>query len=191
MGEFEPKFQKPFERRGIPSYSDQEVKADKDNYICQNIPVKTTAVRFCGSVMLGVSNHDGYNYDQVLNTHDGINPEEEGLKTADEHVAEIDTSKSWCQLLFEDCTGDYPYDRLELINGLQANSIMRTDELYHPPSLSPCRNKILQENHASSSGNLVDQACPQSVHFDSTYLDSLIEMSYDPLSHRLEQIIGI
>jgi hypothetical protein len=175
MGEFEPKFQKPFKRRGIPSYSDEEVKADKDNYICENIYVKTTAVKFRGRVMLDVGNHD--NYDHVLNTHDGINPEEEGLKAADDNVWEIDTSKTWCQLLWENCMGDYPYDRLEFINGLQANGVIETDEHQQSPSLSPCRSKILQENQSSSScNNLVDPAFRHSENFNSTYLESLIEL---------------
>jgi hypothetical protein len=48
-----------------------------------------------------------------------FNIEKEGLKAADDrddHVGEIDISKSCFQLLLVNCTGDYPYDLLELIN---------------------------------------------------------------------------
>jgi hypothetical protein len=107
MGEFEAKFQKPFKRRDMPSYSDKEVEEVeyKDHYICQNTPLKTTAMRFCGRVIVDANNHESYHYDHALDTRYAINPEAEELRAADNHVAEIDISKSWCQLLLEDCVG--------------------------------------------------------------------------------------
>lgn len=94
----------------MATYYDEEVQIVKD--ICQNILVKTTPMRLYGRVTLDVGKHDGYNYDHILNTHDGFNIEKEALKVEDDDVVDIDTSKSWCQSLFKDCMRDYLHDRL-------------------------------------------------------------------------------
>jgi len=157
MGEIEPKFQKPLNEKEV-----------EDKYTClpQNPSLKTSAARYCGRE---VDNHDSYNYDHVANTHDSINPAEEELKAADDHVVEIDTSKSWCQLLLEGCTGDFRSDRLELIPGLQAHSINRQSS-----SLPPSRCEILQEKHSSSYCNLLEQEFLHAGNFNSTYFESLL-----------------
>nr|AEG80317.1 TT2-like protein [Picea abies] len=171
MGEFEPRFQRPFKRRGIPSPSDCEGGVvDKDNYTSQTLPLKTRAVRYCGRA---VEDGGSYDYDHVPDTHDGID-EEEDLKAADDHVVEIDTSKSWCQLLLEDCMGDYQNDRLEAINALQPNPSNGTDDRHQSPSPSSSQSIILQENH--SFCNLIDQEFPQSKHFNFSCFDSFIDL---------------
>nr|ANB66412.1 transcription factor MYB29 [Picea abies] len=172
MCEFEPRFQRPFKRRGIPSPSDYDEGGvvDKDNYTSQTLPLKTRAVRYCGRA---VEDGGSYDYDHVPDTHDGID-EEEDLKAADDHVVEIDTSKSWSQLLLEDCMGDYQNDRLEAINALQPNPSNGTDDRHQSPSPSSSQSIILQENH--SSCNLIDQEFPQSKHFNFSCFDSFIDL---------------
>jgi len=172
MGEFEPIFQKPFKRREIssPSNDDEGGVVDKDNYASQTLPLKTRAVRYCGRALVDGGSYD---YDHVPDTHDGINQEED-LKAADDHVVEIDTSKSWCQLLLEDCMGDYQNDRLEAINGLQPNPSNGTDDRHQSPSPSSSQSIILQENH--SSCNLIEQEFPHSKDFNSSYFDSFLDL---------------
>nr|AUF40283.1 R2R3 MYB transcription factor [Larix gmelinii var. olgensis] len=178
MGEFEPKFQNIFKRREILSSSKKDV-VEKDNYTSQTLPLKTRAVRYSGRPVVDGNNNESYSYDHEQDTHDGIN-QEEGLKAADQAV-EIDTSKSWCQLLLEDCMGNYQHDRLEEIHGFQPNSVLNTSNGTddHPlfPSTSLSQSIILQENSSSSSYcNLINQDFPHSKDFNSSYFDSFLDL---------------
>jgi len=93
------------------------------------------------------------------------------MKAAYDHVGEIEASKSWCQLLLEDCTGDYRYDRLEYVQGLQTNRVNRQS-----PSVSPSESEILHEKQSSSSCNLLEQEFLQTENFNSTYFENLVEL---------------
>lgn len=102
------------------------------------------------------------------------------MKAAGDHALEIDTSKSWCQLLLEDCMGDYQYDRLETITDLQPNSMISTghgiDDDHQSPSPSLSRSIILQKNHPSSYCSLFDPEFPNSRDFNFSYFESFLDM---------------
>lgn len=178
-GEFDPKYQEAFKERAIPApsiYDKGFLHKDNDSY--DILPLKTRAVRHCGRAIVDGDNLDSYDHDCVPDTHDGIN-QEEGLKATNHHVVEIDTSKSWCQLLLEDCMGDYQYDRLEEISGLQPNSMTNssnvTEDQHQPQSPFVSQTIILQEKHASSSCDLIQQESPHSEDFISSYFGSFLD----------------
>jgi hypothetical protein len=165
---------KRFEKSHVPSYSNNE-KAVEDNYnhISQNTPLTTRADRNCGRVIVDVGSH---NYDYILDTHDVIHPQGEELKAADDHFAETDIdSKSWSQLLLENTK-----DQLEVINDLQANSIISisfgTD--HHLPYPSPNPTMFLQERHSSSFCNFDNHELSHLEDVHSTYLQSLLDLSW-------------
>jgi hypothetical protein len=94
------------------------------------------------------------------------------LKAADDHVVEIDTSKSWSQLLLEHCMGDYQYDRLQP-NG------MITDYHHQFPTASLSQSALLQE-YDSPSCDFSDQEFPHSKDFISSYFDSCLDLAEPP-----------
>eukprot|EP00253_Pinus_taeda_P025833 PITA_25833 len=175
MGELEPKLHKPFKRMDMPfhssNYNEKDVEGIYDG-LPQNTALKTRSVRYREKEVVNVENLDGYNCDHIPDTDDGIHPEkEEDRKAADDHVGEIEVSKSWCELLLEDCTGDYRYDRLEYVQGLQTNRVN-----CQSPSVSPSGSEILEEKQSSSSCNLLEQEFLQTENFISTYFENLVEL---------------
>ena len=162
-GEFEPTFQEKIKKRS------------RD--MPETLPLKTKAVRYSGRSVADI-----YKYDHVLHdNHDGINQEEVCLKAADNDVQEIDTSKSWSQLLVEDCMEDYQQDRLEEINGLQPNSMIintnnGTYDHHQFPSPSLSQSIIVQENSSSSYCNLINQEFPHSKDFKCSYFDIFLDL---------------
>lgn len=181
-GEFEPKFQKPFKERAIPSPSSYgKVVVGTDTYTSQILPLKTTAVRPSARAITDGDNLHSYDYDHVPDTNNGIN-QEGCLKALDDHAIEIDTSKSWCQLLLEDCLGDSQYNEMEEVNALQPISMTNTsngtdDEHQHQPHFpSLCQSIILQENDCSSCCDLIQQECPRYKDFISSYFVSFLDL---------------
>ena len=142
------------------------------------LPLKTKALRYSRRSVADI-----YKYDHVVqDTHDGINQEEVCLKAADNDVQEIDTSKSWSQLLVEDCMEDYQQDRLEEINGLQPKSMINTnngtDDHHQFPSPSLSQSIIVQESSSSSYCNLINQEFPHSEDFNCSYFDSFLDLGH-------------
>lgn len=187
-GEFDPKYEEPFKERAIPSPSNYDKGVlDKDNDSCETLSVKTSVVRVSGRAIADGDKLDSYDYDHVPDSHDGIN-QEGGLKEIDDHAMEIDTSKSWCQLLLEDCMGDSQYDPLEDINGLQpismTNSSNGTDDQHQPHSPSLSQSLILEENDSSSSCNLIQQESPRYKDFISSYFCSFLDLGELPTLHQ-------
>jgi hypothetical protein len=176
ISEFEPKIQKPFKNWDTPSYSDQkeEQVKDKDNCISQSTPLKTGAVRYCGKVT--------DNYVLKQDNHVAIIPEEEGLKAAADHVVKTDASKSWCQLLLEECIGDDKYDRLDVTDGLQANGIVGSHSFgiehhLHAQFYYPTCN---YETNSSYPSFFEDQEFRHSKHFHFPYFESFLDLSELP-----------
>eukprot|EP00253_Pinus_taeda_P001189 PITA_01189 len=175
MGELEPELHKSFKRMDMPfdssNYNEKDVEDIYDG-LPQNTALKTRSGRYREKEVVDVENLDCYNYDHLPDSHDGINPEkEEDMKAADDHVGQIDASKSWCQLLLEDCTGDYRYDRLDYVQGLQSNRVN-----CQSASVSPSGSEILQEKQSSFSCNLLEQGFLQTENFNSTHFENLVEL---------------
>eukprot|EP00253_Pinus_taeda_P025832 PITA_25832 len=180
LHDMEPKFHNHLKGRDMDSYSnyDQGGVVNKDICTCQNTPINTAAVRYSRRVATNVCNVDSYDYDKVPDTHDGINPEER-LKVEDDRVVEIDTSKSWCQILLEDCMGDSQYVRWEAVDELQQSSNIRTsnatDDPHNSTSPSVSRGIISTENY--SSRNLFDHEFSHTKDFTFSYLDSFLDLN--------------
>lgn len=184
MGELKPKIQKPLKRWGIPSYFDykEEQAKAKDNCISHTTPVMKRAVGHCGTVTSDVENYNNDNYDLIHNNLEAINPKAEGMKAANDHVMEIDASKSRCQLLLEDCIGNDKNDGFEVTDGLQPNSIVRTHNfgIEHHLHDQFCYYTNNYEIHSSYPSFFEDQEFPHSKHFHSTSFESLLDLSELP-----------
>jgi len=180
MGELKPKTQKPLKMWGMPSCSDykEEHTKYKDNCISQ----KTGAVRYCGTVTSHVENYNNDNYDLIQNNREVINPEDEGLKAANDHVMEIDVSKSWCQLFLEDCIGNDKNDSFHVTDGLQPNNIVRTHSfgIEHHLHAQFCYYTNNYETHSYYPSVFEDQEFPHSKHFHSPSFESLLDLSELP-----------
>eukprot|EP00253_Pinus_taeda_P014069 PITA_14069 len=180
IGELKPKIQKPLKKWGMPSYSDYKEEHTKYKDSC--ISQKTGPVGCCGTVTSDVENYNNDNYDLIRNNLEAINPEG-GLKATNDHAREIDASKSWCQLLLEDCIGNYKNDSFHVTDGLQPNNIVRThsfgiEHLLHAQFGYYTHN---DETHPSYPSIFEEQEFPHSKHFHSTSFESLLDLSDMPL----------
>eukprot|EP00253_Pinus_taeda_P002499 PITA_02499 len=173
-GEFKHKFQNHFKRKHMPSDSNygEDRVVDKNINAGEDTPSKATGEISCARAVGKVDNLDKYNQDNVPVTNEGIN-QEGGLRAADDNVVEIDTSKSWLQLLLEDCMGEYHYNLLQ--PNIMTNTKCGTDYDNQFPSPTLGRDILLQENGASSC-NFFDQEFPHSKEFISPYSDNCLDL---------------